>query len=316
MVLAKGFAFKLYFALRGRSILKVRFIINPAAGTAGRLKQIAGLVRAVLGKENGIFEVKATNGAGSAGELAREAVVKGYEFVFACGGDGTVNAVASQLVGTGTALGIIPAGSGNALARSLGIPADPLEALRLLKTGTVRGMDVGRTCGRYFFTTAGFAFEALLSKKYNEGALTRKIRGIAPYYALGLFEYLRFTPDRVSIIVDGQEVNAAPFILTAANTSQWGAGAFIAPGARVDDGLLDFCVLPKSGIIRTIALWRRLMKGSVNTYAGFQRIMGKDAVIKGRKASYAHVDGEPFECEGDISISVLPGALGVLAPTA
>jgi len=314
LVLAKVLAFNLYFARRGSSILKVRFIINPVSGTAGRTRRITGLVRAVLGKENGIFEVKATTGPGSAGMLAKEAVDKGYEFVFACGGDGTVNGVASQLVGTGTTLGILSAGSGNALARSLQIPSDPTDAIGLLKTGSVRDIDVGRTCGRDFFTTAGFAFEALLSKKYNEGALARKIRGTAPYYALGLLEYLRFTPEKISLVVDGQELSAAPLILTAANTSQWGGGAFIAPGARVDDGLLDFCVIPRAGIMRTIAFWRRLMKGSVNTYNGFQRVMGKEAVIKGRKATYAHVDGEPFEFEGDISISILPASLRVLAP--
>lgn len=295
--------------------MKVRFIINPVSGrTAGRPRRITGLVRDVLGKENGIFEVKATTGAGSAGMLAREAVDKGYEFVFACGGDGTVNDVASQLVGTGTTLGILPAGSGNALARTLQIPSGPADAIGLLKTGTVRNIDVGMTCGRYFFTTAGFAFEALLSKKYNEGGLTRKIRGIAPYYGLGLLEYLRFTPEKVSINVDGRELSAAPLILTAANTSQWGGGAFIAPGAKVDDGLLDFCVIPRAGILRTISLWRRLMKGSVEGYDGFQLVRGKEAVIKGRKATYAHVDGEPFDFEGDISISILPASLRVLAP--
>lgn len=293
--------------------MKVRFIINPVSGTAGRVKRMTGLVRDVLGGENGIFEVKATTGPGSAGQLAKEAVNKGYEFVFACGGDGTVNGVASQLVGTGTALGIIPAGSGNALARSLQIPSDPSEAIGLLKTGTVRNIDVGRTCGRYFFTTAGFAFEALLSKKYNEGSLTKKIRGIAPYYVLGLLEYLRFTPEKVSLVVDGQELSAAPFILTAANTSQWGGGAFIAPGAKVDDGLMDFCVIPRAGVLRTIALWRRLMKGNVEGYDGFQLVSGKEALIKGRKATYAHVDGEPFDFEGDISISILPASLRVLS---
>lgn len=293
--------------------MKVRFIINPVSGTAGRVKRMTGLVRDVLGKENGIFEVKATTGPGSAGQLAKEAVDKGYEFVFACGGDGTVNGVASQLVGTGTALGIIPAGSGNALARSLQIPSDPLDAIGLLKTGTVRNIDVGRTCGRYFFTTAGFAFEALLSKKYNEGSLTKKIRGIAPYYALGLLEYVRFTPEKISLVVDGQELSAAPLILTAANTSQWGGGAFIAPGAKVDDGLMDFCVIPRAGVLRTIALWRRLMKGNIEGYGGFQLVSGKEALIKGRKATYAHVDGEPFDFEGDISISILPASLRVLS---
>lgn len=294
--------------------MKVRFIINPVSGTAGRLKRITGLVRDILGKENGIFEIKATAGPGAAGQLAREAVDKGYEFVFACGGDGTVNGVASQLVGTGTALGIIPAGSGNALARTLQMPSDPSEAIGLLKTGAVRNIDVGRTCGRYFFTTAGFAFEALLSKKYNEGSLTRKIRGIAPYYVLGLIEYLRFRPERIILEVDGKELGAEPLLLTAANTGQWGGGAFISPGARVDDGLLDFCVISRPGILRTISLWRRLMNGSVEGYDGFQLVRGKEAVIKGRKATYAHVDGEPFDFEGDISVSILPASLRVLAP--
>lgn len=294
--------------------MKVRFIINPVSGTAGRLKLITGLVKDVLGGENGIFEVKATTGPGNEGELAKEAVDKGYEFVFACGGDGTVNGVASQLVGTETTLGIIPAGSGNALARTLQLPLDPAEAIGLLKTGTVRNIDVGMACGRYFFTTAGFAFEALLSKKYNEGSLTRKIRGIAPYYALGLIEYLKFRPDMVIIEVGGKEVGAAPLILTAANTGQLGGGAFIAPGAKVDDGLLDFCVIPKTGIFKTLELVYQIMKGRVESYKGFQCLRGTEAVIKGRKATYAHVDGEPFDFEGDISISILPDSLRVLAP--
>lgn len=295
--------------------MKVRFIINPFSGTAGRLKQITGLVRDVLEGENGIFEVKATTGPASAGILAKEAVDKGYEFVFACGGDGTVNGVASQLVGTGTALGIIPAGSGNALARSLQIPSDPSGAIGLLKTGSVRNIDVGMTCGRYFFTTAGFGFEALLSKKYNEGSLTKKIRGIAPYYILGLIEYLRFRPERISIEVDGKELGVAePLLLTVANTGQWGGGAFISPGARVDDGLLDFCVVPKTGIFKTLELGYKVMKGRVESYKGFQCIRGTEAVIKGRKATYAHVDGEPFDFEGDIPVSILPSSLRVLAP--
>lgn len=294
--------------------MKVRFIINPKAGSSGKLKRISGVVREAMGSENGIFEVRATDGAGSAAALSAEARDKGYEFVFACGGDGTINDVASQLVGSEAVLGIIPAGSGNALARTLNIPMDAPEAIGLLKTGVVRNMDVGITSGRYFFTTAGFGFEALLSKKYNEGALTKKIRGIAPYYALALVEYLRFTPERIGLEVDGKETSLEPFVLTAANTGQWGANAFIAPGARFDDGLLDFCVIPKAGIMKTLELGYRIVKGSVESYKGFQCIRGKEAVIRGRRATYAHVDGEPFEVAGDVSISVLPGALKILTP--
>lgn len=294
--------------------MKIRFIINPKAGSSRKLQGMNGLVRELLGKETGIFEVKATDGKGSASALSKEARDKGYEFVFACGGDGTINDVARELVGTRTALGIIPAGSGNALARTLGIPPEPSEAIGLVKTGAVRDIDVGVACGRYFFTTAGFAFEALLSKKYNEGPLTQRIRGIAPYYALALVEYLRFRPERVSLEVDGTGLTVEPLLLTAANTGQWGANAFISPGAKIDDGLLDFCVVPKSGVLRTLEFGLRAMRGSVEAYKGFQCLRGKEAVIKGRRATYAHVDGEPFEAGGDLSISVLPGALRVLAP--
>lgn len=294
--------------------MKVRFIINPASGAAGSFKRVGELVFEVMGGSSGIFEVKASKSAENAGELAGEAVDKGYEFVFACGGDGTINNVASRLVGTKTALGILPAGSGNALARSLGIPSDPLAAIALLKTGQVRDIDVGKAGGRYFFTTAGFAFEGALSRRYNRGGLASKVRGLAPYYLLALIEYARFRPDDIELAVDGQTISAAPLILTAANTSQWGGGAFISPGARLDDGLLDFCVVPKAGIAATIALWLRVMKGSVEKQKGFQRVRGKEGVIRGRKAAFAHVDGEPFECGGEITIALLPGALKVLAP--
>ena len=295
-------------------VLKVRFIINPASGSAGSFRRVGELVFEVMGDSNGIFEVKASRSADDAGELAREAADKGYEFVFACGGDGTINNVASRLVNTKTALGILPAGSGNALARELNIPSDPLAAISLLKTGRVRSIDAGKASGRYFFTTAGFAFEGALSRRYNEGGLASRVRGLAPYYMLALIEYAKFKPDDIELVVDGQTINAAPLILTAANTSQWGGGAFISPGASVEDGLLDFCVVPKAGIAAAIALWRSVMKGSVEKLRGYERVRGKEAVIRGRKAAFAHVDGEPFECGGELQVSVMQGALRVLAP--
>lgn len=294
--------------------MKVRFIINPASGTAASFRRVGELLFEVMGGTNGIFEVKSSKSAEDAGELAREAVDKGYEFVFACGGDGTINNVASRLVNTKTALGILPAGSGNALAGALGIPEDPLAAITLLKTGRTRSIDVGMCCGRYFFTTAGFAFEGALSRSYNKGAVANRVRGIAPYYILALMEYARFKPDNVELVVDGRAMFANPFILTVANTSQWGGGALIAPGASVEDGLLDFCVMPKPGILGTILLWRSVMRGKVEGLKGYERVKGKEAVIRGRRAAYAHVDGEPFECGGEIHVSVLAGGLRVLAP--
>jgi len=294
--------------------LKVRLIINPASGSAASFRRAGDVLLDAMRDSPGIFEVRASKSAEDARSLAKDAASKGFDFVFACGGDGTVNNVASCLVDTSTALGILSAGSGNALARSLGIPSDPLKAISLLKTGRVRRIDVGQACGRYFFTTAGFAFEAALSRRYNEGSMSSRLRGLAPYYLLGLVGYAFFRPEEVELVVDGRSMAFSPFILTAANTGQWGGGAFISPGAKVDDGLLDLCLIPKPGVFGAVSLWRRIMKGKVEGYKGYERLLGKEALIRGKKGAAAHVDGESFECFGDISITVLPAALRVLAP--
>ncbi|OGP18397.1 MAG: hypothetical protein A2V21_309510 [Deltaproteobacteria bacterium GWC2_55_46] len=294
--------------------MKVRFILNPSAGRSGRLNALAGAVRKLFRAEEGIFEIKLSTDAESVKVLSQEAVRKGYELVFACGGDGTVNNVASSLVGTGTALGILPTGSGNALAGALGIPADVEAALSLVKDGAIREMDVGVACGRYFFSTAGFAFEAYLSRRYNEGRLSRRIRGVAPYFPLALMEYFRFKPRDISLRVDGQEINGKPFILTAANTDRFGGNAVISPDARMDDGLLDFCFIPRPKIFNTLGLGLKLLRGRIEDHKGFRSFRGSRGVIKGWDLVDAHVDGEPFQWQGDIEISVLHRKLKVLAP--
>lgn len=293
--------------------MKVRFIVNPKAGGSATIGKITDAVREVLSSDEGVFEIKATTGKESAGILAAEAVEKRYDFVFACGGDGTVNDVASRLVGTDTALGIVSAGSGNALANSLGIPREARAAIALLKGLKVKKIDVGTACGKYFFTTAGFGFEAYLSKKYNEGYLSRKIRGLLPYFPLALLGYFRYRPRPVDVSIDGETIGITPLILTAANTGQFGGGAFISPGASPDDGLLDCCLVPATNIFSAVNLGCKLFSKKIEAYKGFRCIRGKSVVITGPGLTYAHVDGEPFEWSGDISIGILPGRLKVLA---
>ncbi len=294
--------------------MKVRFIINAAAGSSGRLKGLSQAVTKAFGEESGIFEIKAADSREHAARLSAEAAGKNYEVVFACGGDGTINNIAGPLVGTGTALGILPAGSGNALAASLGIPFDLDKAIGLLKSGRIRAMDVGVACGRYFFSTAGFAFEAHLSMRYNQGRLTSRIRGVAPYFPLALVEYFRYRPGNVALAVDGVNIEGAPLVLTAANTGHFGGNAVIAPDARMDDGLLDFAFVPKTNILNALSLGIRLYRGTIARHRGLRFARGKRAVIKGWNMGAVHVDGEPFEWHGDIEVSVLPGQIRVLTP--
>jgi len=294
--------------------VKVRFIINSHAGRSGKLRRLSEAVRKTLQHESGIFEIKAAADREHAARLSAEAAEKNYEVVFACGGDGTINSIAGPLVGTETALGILPAGSGNALAASLDIPFDLDGAIGLLKSGRIRAMDAGLACGRYFFSTAGFAFEAHLSRRYDDGRLSSRIRGIAPYFPLALLEYFRFRPGEVVLTVDGSAIEGTPLLLTAANTGHFGGNAVIAPQARMDDGLLDFVFIPKTNILGALSLGLKLYRGAIASHKGLRSVRGKKALIRGRNMGAVHVDGEPFEWEGDIEVSILPGMIRVLTP--
>lgn len=294
--------------------MKVRFILNPSAGRSGRLKSLSGAVKKVLDADEGIFEIRSADSKSGMKDLAADAVAKGYEVVFACGGDGTINDVASELVGTGTALGILPAGSGNALARALGIPEDLEDGVRLIKAGRLVKMDVGVACGRYFFSTAGFAFEARMSRRYNEGRLSKRLRGLLPYFILAPWEFIRFRPGPVRLSIDGKDIDGRPLLLTAANTGHLGGGAVIAPDAQKDDGLLDFCFVHRSGILSALGLARRLLYGNIEKHGGYETARGRKAVVMGWDLKDAHVDGEPFQWPGDVEVSVLYRKLSVLVP--
>lgn len=295
--------------------MKVRFIINPAAGGRKKAATVLEAASRLLGSEEGVFEVKVTKARGDGKALSAEAVRKGYDIVFACGGDGTVNEVATPLVGAETALGIIPAGSGNGLARSLNIPSGVDEAIKLIKNPVFRKIDAGMICGRYFFSTAGAGFDAFLSKKYNEGYICRRLRGVLPYFPLAAFEYLRYRPAPMTLKTGGLVKNIAPFILTAANTEQFGGGAIIAPGASVDDGFLDLCLITEMNVLRAVGLALRLFSGKADRSKGFTRITtGKAEITLNSGPIVAQADGEPFDWRGDISIEALPGALKVLVP--
>lgn len=292
--------------------MKIRFIVNPAAGGVSRVRQIEDAVRNVFGGDDGIFEVRSTKARGHAAELSTEAVKKGYEFVFACGGDGTINEVATPLVGTNSALGIIPAGSGNGFAMALGIPKGVEDAMRLVKTVPTRKLDVGVVCGRYFFSTAGCGFDAHLSKSYNSGGISKLMRGVLPYYPLALWEYLGYRPAVATVNIENFKSTVTPFLLTAANTSHYGAGAIIAPDAIPDDGMLDLCIVPKTGFFDALSLASKLLSGQVTEFKGFESIRAEKIQIQ-KGAGPVHADGEPFDWSGDIEISVKRQMINVLA---
>ncbi len=289
--------------------MKIRFIVNPNAGTSERVEEISEAVTRVYATVQGIFEVRVTKSSGDAYRLSEDARDKGYSTVFACGGDGTINEVASALVNTPVALGIIPAGSGNGLAHALGIPPDIEEAVALASTGRVRKIDAGVIGERYFFSTAGFGFDALVSKRYNDRVGGR--RGILPYVPIVLREFMRFKPEATIIKIDDKYMRVFPFFLTAANTPELGASAVIAPGAKPDDGLLDICLVQDIGLFEALRYTVKLFKGNIDREKKFRRRRGSSFELTRSNPGVVHVDGEPFEVGRKVKVSLLPGALKV-----
>lgn len=289
-------------------------IVNPVAGFGSRVEEITKAVKEVFSDEEGIFEVRATGKQGDGFRLSKEARELGYDTVFACGGDGTINEVASALVGSEVTLGIISAGSGNGLSRALGIPEDPVKALELVVKGKKNKIDVGTVLDKYFFSTAGIGFDAVLSKRYNSRAGGAR-RGLLPYVPMALYEFLRYRPTEVKIKwADGKFSSKSPFLLTVANTEEYGGGARIAPGAVADDGLLDFCIIEDVGFFSALMIVKKLLNGTIEKAKGFAQIKASSFKIKRDDCGLLHVDGEPVDGKtenGILEFKSLPKALKV-----
>lgn len=294
--------------------MKVRFIVNPAAGGSDRTARITDAVRSELSTVHGFFEVRALRSKGDARRLSEEAAAKGYDIVVACGGDGTINEAAGPLVGTRTALAVVPLGSGNGFANALLIPRDIRGAIRLIKAAKTREIDAGEICGRMFFATAGIGFDARLSKVYNRGRISKRLRGVAPYYPLALFQFLFYRPAEVLVMADGIKERLSPFVIAFANTEEYGGGARIAPGALPDDGLLDLCIVENGGRLKAPILAKKFLSGKIDEFKGYRKIRVKSARISSKQMIEVHADGEPFDWEGEVTVGVRHKAVRVVVP--
>jgi len=288
----------------------VTIIINPVSGGAtlaiARQRAQLATTQIVAGGEAG--EVFLTERRGHGRELAQAAVRRGDRLVVAWGGDGTVNEVGSALVGTQTALGIIPAGSGNGLARELGLPSAPSAAIATALAATPRPVDVGELGGRWFFSIAGVGFDARVAEAFDRDIRGR--RGFSTYVRLTARELWRYTPGRFQI--DGARPVAA-LLVTFANSAQFGNGARIAPRARIDDGLLDLVVFEERSRLATLCRLPALFTGGVERVPGVSIRQVTEAVVESDVPMVFHVDGEPVQGTTRLEARVHPGVLRVAA---
>lgn len=283
---------------------KCLLIINSISGTTAKKGVAAKCIRR-LGKEGIDVEVLYTEGPGDASRFAAEAARKGYLGVIAAGGDGTVNEIASSLRGTATALGIIPLGSGNGLARHLGLSIDVHEALDVIARRHILACDSCEADGHPFFCTFGLGFDAAVSEKF---ARSRQ-RGLINYLRSAFEEYLKFQPEEYEIVADGHSFKLKAFIVAACNASQYGNNVFIAPGASIRDGLLDITIIHAGTPLTRARAGVELVTGLIKNNMIIQTLQAKKATIRRSSSGSAHIDGEPIRLGKEIEVSCHHGDL-------
>jgi diacylglycerol kinase (ATP) len=290
-------------------------IINPISGSGGRPEVAhtrAVMAAEFLGSHRLEPRVFITETAGHARELARAQIAQGVSTVVAWGGDGTVNEVASAAAFTGAALAIVPSGSGNGLARELGIPFDPAGALGIALSGGARTMDAGELDGRLFVNIAGLGLDARVAHRFASGGTRR--RGLLRYIEITLQELVTFETSDYTVTVDGVPLRSRPLLVAMANGRQYGNGALIAPEARVDDGLIDVVCVEDRPRWQAVLQLPRVFLGQVGQVSGVTMRRGAAIIVTSGAPIVYHVDGEPFVGATSIAGRVRPNALRVRVP--
>jgi YegS/Rv2252/BmrU family lipid kinase len=290
---------------------KIVFIVNPKAGITPKSKVVIELLAGnIFPSSRFIPEVLFTERAGHATELARNAVERGVDIVVASGGDGTVNEVACAMVNTGIPMGILPAGSGNGLARCLGISMNYALALRTIIRGKTKLMDVATVNTMLYTSIAGIGFDAHVAQKFSE----TYIRGMITYMKITLNEFRSYKPKTYKITIDGVSMEKHALMIIFANSDQFGFNTRIAPHAKVDDGLLDICVFKKMPATQLLNVGYHMMMGSPAKSGYAEYFRGKEILIEDNADALMNIDGEPKIMESPVKISIKPLALCVIVP--
>lgn len=287
----------------------ILFIINPISGGKDKLK-IPGLIDTHLDKARFNANYSFTEYVGHAAEIAEEAANKNFDVIVAVGGDGTINEIGTKVMQQDKILGIIPFGSGNGLARYLGIPMQAVKAIKVINAMHVTRIDTATFNEKNYFNMAGMGFDAHISSIFAGN----KKRGLSGYVKLGLQEMLNYKPETYRIEVDGQVYSRKAFVVSIANSSQYGNNAHISPEASVTDGLLDVCVIKSFPLYKMPALALDMFRGNTHRSNLVEIFQGKKIKISRPQDAAIHIDGEPFFMGREIDIAVVPLSLNIITP--
>lgn len=284
----------------------IAFIVNPISGTKAK-SRVAKLIRELLDTQQFAPTVVVTEYAGHATQLAQQFAMQDYYAVVAVGGDGTVNEVACGLIGTNTALGIIPNGSGNGFARHLDISTRMNRAIEMLNSSEVINVDYGLVNDIPFFSTFGVGFDAVVAHDFADS--NRGFKGYVQSIFKDLFQY---KPETYHLAGEGYDIDSKAFLINFANAGQWGYDAYIAPKASVQDGLLDVAIVTEFPMTAAPGLALSLFTKDIDENLHMNTIRTKQMTLTRNSEGPAHIDGTPTTLPAQLHVRIVEDGLKVL----
>ncbi len=287
------------------------FIVNPIAG-AGHSKRRFNEAQDIMGKQGIAYTHVFSKESGHVSELVRTAVEVGHKKIVAVGGDGTVRETAQVIMGRkDVAMGILPFGTGNDLARALKIPFDPSGALNVLFGGCVRPMDMGIANGCAFTNVAGLGFDTEVIVRTEK--FKRRFGGMLPYILGVIQALLSLKPIRMHITTDDREIHVEALLVAVANGTHYGGGMNVSPSSDPFDGKLDVCLVKKVGLIKLLSLLPAFIKGRHINKKPVDYFSVKELRIESCANHSINLDGE-LASSTPVTFGIIPGALNILVP--
>jgi YegS/Rv2252/BmrU family lipid kinase len=278
---------------------EIVFIVNPISGTHSK-EEIPALIEENLEKDRFDYQIRFTEYAGHAAEIAKVCAEQQTDIVVAVGGDGTVNEVARSLTHSFTALGIIPCGSGNGLARHLCLPLDPKKAIQIINACKIETFDYGVINDLPFFCTCGMGFDAFISLKFAEAGK----RGPITYVENVLKEGLKYKPETYEVSDDTGKKRYKAFLIACANASQYGNNAYIAPGATMKDGEMDVIIMEPFDALEAPQIAADLFMKTITNNSKIKTFRTKSLHIKRKGPGAIHYDGDPIMTGEEIEVHI------------
>jgi len=288
---------------------KVLFIVNKFSGSK-YFSDLEQKIIAACERADVEASISFTEHRGHATELAAAAVKSSnFSAIVAVGGDGTVNEVATGMLKSAVPMGIVPKGSGNGLARHLGIPMDIPQSLEILFKSQLIDIDTFRLNGKLSLNVSGIGFDGHVANLFGK----EKKRGLPGYAKVTLSEFLQFREFDAQVVMGERTENRKTFIIAIANSSQYGNNARIAPAASVCDGILHICFLKKVPPYRLDFLYS-FFSGTVGQNQYCEIMETKEMKILLDRPMAFHIDGEPCGSSEEFHVMIEPRSLKMLVP--